>query len=101
MSAKNATSAHERLAISLTSLENANTLLFSGCHGAVPAMGGCQVKSELVQDAQDSLIDEVIDGLRVIVKCRYGRKNHDAHTRELQHIFEVNVTQRRFADDQH
>ena len=92
-------SAH--LTISFTSSQIANWLLSSGCHGALPAMGGCQAKSELVQDSQDGLIDEVIDGLRVIVKCRHGRKNHDAHARKLQHIFEMNVAQRRFADDEH
>src|SRR5258708_21019435 len=94
-------SAPERISILLTSFKNASRLLFTGRHGAPPTMGGCQVKSELVQDSQDGLIDEVIDGLRMIVKCRNGRKNHDAHARELQHIFEVNVTQRRFADGQH
>src|SRR5258708_7852514 len=90
-----------RLTISFTSSQSASWLLSGGCHGALPAMGRCQAKSELVQDSQDGLIDEVIDGLRVIVKCRYGRKNHDAHARKLQHIFEVNVAQRRFADDEH
>src|SRR5258708_8291712 len=94
-------SVYASLTISFTSSQSASWLLSNGCHGPFPAIRGGQVESELVQDSQDGLIDEVIDGLRMIVKCRNGRKNHDAHARELQHMCEVNVTQRRFADGQH
>ena len=58
------------------------------------------MQSELVQDSQNGLVDDVIDHLWVTIERRHRRENHDAHARKLQHIFEVNVAQGRLAHDQ-
>ena len=46
------------------------------------------------------MIYHVVEILRVIVEGWHGRHDDRAHARELQHIFEMNVTERRFAHDE-
>ena len=55
---------------------------------------------KLVQDAQNRLIHEIVYRFGMIVEGRNRGKNYRAHTRKPQHIFNVNVAQRSFANHQ-
>ena len=52
---------------------------------------------KLVQDAQNSLIHQVLYRFGMIVEGWHRRENYRAHTREPEHIFNVNVAQGSFS----
>jgi len=57
--------------------------------------------AELIQHSHDDVIHQLLDRPRVIVKRRHRWKNHRAHARELQHVLQMDVVQRRFAHHQY
>ena len=73
-------------------------LVFADAHLAGPADGAWNVDPERIEHARDGVIDDVVDRARVIVKGGHRRKDHGAHPRQLQHVLEVDVAERRFAD---
>ena len=46
--------------------------------------------ADLVHDAGDDEIDDVLHALRVVVEAGAGRQDDGAGAREAQHVFEVN-----------
>ena len=68
---------------------------------AVPALGEGGRNLELVEHAADDVIDHVVDRLRMVVEGRHRRQHHHAHARELEHVFEMHLRQRRLAHQQH
>ena len=55
---------------------------------------------ELVQDAQNSLIDQIVYRFGMIVEGGNRGKYHRAHARKLEHVFEVNIAERSLTDYQ-
>src|SRR6266498_3922600 len=48
-------------------------------HHAVPAPRPVQMNVELIENAHDDVIDDVIDRLRVVVEGRHRRQDRHAH----------------------
>src|SRR5262245_38298962 len=74
---------------------------FLGGFGSFPPAGHVHVHSELIERAHHSVVDDVVEGLWVVVEGGNGRHDDDAHSRKLQHVFQVNVAERSLADEQH
>ena len=55
---------------------------------------------ELIQDAQNSLIHQIVYRFGMIVEGWHRGENYRAHARELEHIFNVNIAQRSLANYQ-
>src|SRR6185369_11524054 len=68
---------------------------------AVPTIHHVEMNIKLIDYTHRDVIDHVVEVLGVVVERRDWRKNHDAHTRELQHVFEMDLAERRLAYDQH
>src|SRR2546428_1329917 len=71
------------------------------CHHAVPSRGGIEMYPELIEGPHDDVIDHVIESLRMVVECRRRRSDHNSHPREFQHVFQMNVAEGRFPDEEH
>ncbi len=71
-----------------------------GVHVAVPALGEGGGNVELVEHARDDVIDDVVDGLRMVVEGRHRRHDRHAHARELEHVLEMHLGERRLAHHQ-
>src|SRR6266567_6050828 len=76
----------------LRSLRAGNT---ARAHHAVPSSSRVDVNAELVQGAHRDVVDHVVECLRMVVKGRHGRNNHDAHPGQLQHIFQMDSVEGR------
>ena len=63
-------------------------------------MLGRQMQIKLIQDTQNSLIHEIFYRFGMIVEGRNRGENNRAHAREPEHIFNVDVAQRSFANHQ-
>ena len=55
---------------------------------------------ELVEHARHDVIDDVVDRLRMIVEGRHRRHDRGAHARELEHVLQMHLGQRRLAHHQ-
>src|SRR5437867_5074407 len=70
-------------------------------HDAVPPASGIDVDAERIQGTHHNMIDRIIESLRIGVKSRDWRRDHDAHTREPQHVLEMDIVEGRFTHHQH
>src|SRR6185295_10471902 len=68
---------------------------------AVPAIHYVKMNIKLIDHAHRDVIDHVVEVLWVVVERGYGRKYHDAHARQLQHVFEMYLVEWRLAHNQH
>ena len=55
---------------------------------------------KLVQNAQHSLFHKIVYRFGMVVEGRNRRENHRANARQSEHILNVNVAQRSFANYQ-
>src|SRR5690242_19819888 len=68
---------------------------------AVPAIHHVEMNVELVDDAHRNMIDHVVKTLRMIIKRRHWREDHDSHARQFQHVLEMDLVKWRLANDEH
>ncbi len=59
------------------------------------------VEAEVVHEAEDEVVDELLDRLGPVVEAGHGRDDHRAGVPEAQQVFEVDRVQRRLARDEH
>src|SRR5437660_2825672 len=65
-----------------------------------PARPETMRNAELIENAGDDEIDEVVDRLRAIIKSRNRRNDRGAGACQLQHVLEMNRGARRFTGDE-
>ena len=58
------------------------------------------LQPEQIQDPPDRMVDQIVDGLWIVVERRHRRRDDRAHSAQGQHIFQVDVVQRCFPDQQ-
>ena len=67
----------------------------------VPPVHYVEMNIKLIDHPHRHVIDHVVETLRMIIESRHWRKYDDAHSRQLQHVFEMYFVQRRLAYDEH
>src|SRR5574343_1675383 len=83
----------------LSTATKASGALCAGRSGT-PALLQRVRNTQLVEDAGDNEVDDLVDALRVLVKARAGRQDHGAGAGQAQHVFEVNDRERGFTWNQ-
>src|SRR5207253_6989475 len=66
-----------------------------------PAIAHIDMNVELIEQPRRGEVDEVVDRLRFGVERRHRRYDDHAHSRQLEHVLEVNLAERRFTNRQH
>src|ERR1019366_3242220 len=66
----------------------------------IPGAGRGIGQAEEVEDAVDAAIDQVVDGLRVVIEARDRRGDDGAHFRQCRHVSEVAKVKGAFANHQ-
>src|SRR5689334_7266180 len=56
---------------------------------------------KLIDHAHRDVIDDVVEVLRIVIERGHWWQDHHAHARQLQHVFQMNFTERRLAYDEH
>ena len=51
---------------------------------------------QVIEDAINEVLDEIVDRFRAVIKGRHRRKDDCSQPRQFQHILQVNGAQRRF-----
>src|SRR5215470_14800988 len=64
---------------------------------ALPALHHLRLDAELVEQAADRVIDDVVDGLGPVVERRHDRRDDGTHVGQLRHGAQMAAVKRRFA----